>query len=134
MTSTSKLTANQWKHVAVTIGNNKTTIYVDGIEVASSSAITIKPSDLRPALNYIGRSQFSSDPYFTGYLDDIRIYNYALNADEVKAAMNDTESGIENIHANSQKPIVNNRYDLQGRKVTTAKGLQIINNKKVILK
>ena len=134
VTSTSKLTTNQWKHVAVTIGNNKTTIYVDGTEVASSSAITIKPSDLRPALNYIGRSQFSSDPYFTGYLDDIRIYNYALNADEVKAAMNDTESGIEDIHANSQKPIVNNRYDLQGRKVTTAKGLQIINNKKVILK
>ena len=84
----SKLPFNQWKHVAVTIGTDKTSIYIDGEEAGSSTAVTIRPSDIRPALNYLGRSQFNADPFFAGYISDVRIYNYALTADEVKKAMN----------------------------------------------
>ena len=82
-----KLTSLKWKHVAVTIGSEKTTIYIDGEEAGSSTDVTIKPSDIRPVLNYIGRSQFDADPYFLGYVDDMRIYNYALTAEEVQKAM-----------------------------------------------
>ena len=84
----SKLPTAQWKHVAVTIGSDKTTIYIDSEEVASSTAITIRPSDIRPVLNYLGRSQFAADPNFVGYISDARIYNHALTADEVRRAMN----------------------------------------------
>ena len=82
-----KLPAAKWKHVAVTIGQGRTAIYIDGEEAASTTAITIRPSDIRPAMNYLGRSQFDADPAFTGTIQDVRIYNYALTADEVKKAM-----------------------------------------------
>ena len=84
----SKLPTAKWKHVAVTIGTDKTAIYIDGEEAASSTAITIRPSDIRPVLNYVGRSQFSADPFFTGYISDMRVYNHALTVDEVRRAMN----------------------------------------------
>ena len=91
-----KLTTYKWKHVAVTIGRDKTAIYIDGEEAASSTSITIRPSDIHPVLNYIGRSQYNSDPGFMGYISDMRLYNYALTADEVRRAMNgEVEFGIK---------------------------------------
>ena len=33
--------------------------------------------------NYIGRSQFANDPLLNAWLDDFRIYNYALNDIEI---------------------------------------------------
>ena len=87
----SELPTSQWKHVAVTIGSDKTVIYVDGEEATSSTAISIRPSDVRPVLNYIGRSQFTADPFLNAELDDVRIYNYALSADDVKTVMDGNE-------------------------------------------
>jgi hypothetical protein len=79
----SKLPTAKWKHVAVTLGSGK--------EVASNTGITIRPSDIRPVLNYLGRSQFPADPNFNGYFSDVRIYNHALNAEEVQRVMNGIE-------------------------------------------
>ncbi len=75
---------NKWIHVAVTIGEDGASLYVDGETVASSKDITIRPSEFYPLLNYIGRSQFAGDPLFSGRIDDFRIYNYALGANEIK--------------------------------------------------
>lgn len=91
----SKLQSNVWKHVAVAIGKEKTTIFINGEEVASSTNVTIRPSDIRSSLNYVGRSQFKQDPSFIGFLDDMRIYNYALTADEVKNVMEDLTNSID---------------------------------------
>ena len=90
----SRLRPLNWCHVAVVMAAGLTTIYVDGEPVAQTSAITISPADVAPVLNFLGRSQFAADPYFTGYLDDVRLYNYSLSADEVVAAMSDTSNGV----------------------------------------
>jgi hypothetical protein len=46
--------------------------------------MTIKPSDMGATTqNWIGRSQFSTDPYLNGRVDDFRIYNKALTAGEI---------------------------------------------------
>ena len=79
------LGTGKWKHVALTIAPNKVTIYIDGQESASSTSITLRPSDIAPTLSYLGRSQFIADPAFKGYMSNVRIYNYALTANEVKA-------------------------------------------------
>lgn len=79
---TEALATKTWKHVAITIGNGTATLYVDGKSVASKS-MTIKPSDIAASLCYLGRSMYEADPLFNGYLDDVRIYNYALTSDEV---------------------------------------------------
>ncbi len=76
------LPVGQWSHVAVTLGASGASLYVNGVLVAESSAITIRPLDFKPVLNYIGRSQYP-DPLFNGAVDDFRVYNYALSAGEV---------------------------------------------------
>ncbi len=49
-----------------------------------------KPSDLGVTTqNYIGRSQFSTDPYLNGLVDDFRIYNNALSASQITQVMNE---------------------------------------------
>jgi hypothetical protein len=49
-------------------------------------------------LNYIGRSQYP-DPLFSGNIDDFRIYNYVLPADEIQNLMNVTSVMEHDAHA-----------------------------------
>lgn len=125
-----KLPAGVWKHVAVVIGKDKTAIYLDGVEAASSTTISIKPSDIHPVLNYIGRSQFTDDPYFRGTLDDLRIYNYALDEEAVKKTMEALPSNIHMTVAD-ESPSKSVVYGLDGRQYDVPrKGVNIIDGKK----
>ena len=85
LNATTTLGTGTWKHIAVTIGEDKVTIYIDGVANASTSDITLRPSDIAPAMSYLGRSQFDADPAFKGMVSDVRIYNYELTAEEVEA-------------------------------------------------
>ena len=80
-----KYTTTLWRHVAVTFGRQSVRLYVGGELVAESSDITLRPSDIRPVLNYIGRSQDALSPFFKGYIDDLRIYNYELSPSAIAA-------------------------------------------------
>ena len=84
---TSALTANVWHHLAVVLSAGATytgTLYIDGVAVATNDAMTIHPSDIGATTqNWLGRSPFTSDPYFSGSLDDFRIYKRALSAAEI---------------------------------------------------
>ena len=125
-----KLTSVQWKHIAVVLGKEKTSLYVDGEEVASTTSITIRPSDIRPVLNYLGRSQFLADPYLSAWLDDVRIYNYALSGDEVKAMIAEDPSGITSVNTENQSEAY---FGLDGiRRGVQQRGISIVNNKKVV--
>ncbi len=77
------LPIGRWVHVAVTLGGSTGTLYINGTAVATNNAITHTPDAFNPAVNYIGKSQWSVDPLFNGQMDDFRIYNYALSAAEV---------------------------------------------------
>ncbi len=75
-----------WHHVAVTIdGAAKTMqLYIDG-ELAASGATTTLPSALgKTTQNWLGRSQYATDAYLNGALDEFRIYNRSLSAAEVR--------------------------------------------------
>lgn len=129
----SKLSSYLWKHVVVTMGKDKTAIYVDGTEVASTTGITIKPSDIRPVLNYLGRSQYTADPIISANYDDVRVFNYALSADEVKAVMDGTYTNIQSVESSDavSKPI----YTIGGKRIDRPQqGINIIDNKKVLMK
>ncbi len=83
------LLTGQWVHVAATIGSGTMRLFVNGVQV-SSVATALKLSDIMPAANYIGDSQFAADPLFNGRLDEFQIFNRALSAAEITAAMNGT--------------------------------------------
>ncbi len=76
------LATNQWVNVAVTLDGNTGILYVNG-KAAVAGRIVTNPSDISATLNYVGKSQFSSDPLFSGMIDDLRIYDYALSATEM---------------------------------------------------
>ena len=125
-----RLTPLQWRHVVVSMAEGLTTIYIDGEQVAQSSAITITPADVAPVLNYLGRSQFVADPYFTGYLDDVRLYNYALSAGEVAAVMADTSSGIHAAQLTMPTPS-DAVYGVDGiRRQSSVKGIKVSKGRK----
>jgi hypothetical protein len=87
---TAALPTGGWHHVAVTLNGSTGTLYVDGVQVGTNTAMTITPNMLGATTqNWIGRSQFSSDPYLNGLVDNFRIYNRALSASEVLAVMNE---------------------------------------------
>jgi len=76
-----------WHHVAAVVKTGNMQIYLDGAVIASGSTALV-PSGLgRTSSNWLGRSQYAADGYFNGSLDDFRIYDYALSADEIEMTM-----------------------------------------------
>jgi hypothetical protein len=65
-------------------GAVKVSLPPTGHNDAGTTTKTILPRDLGAVTiqNWIGRSQFSADPYFAGLIDDFRIYDHALTASQ----------------------------------------------------
>lgn len=131
--TSAKFPANSWHHLAVTIGSGTVTIWLDGKAVGTSTGITIKPSDISPVLNYIGRSQFDADPLFAGAIDDMRVYNYALSQEEIENIIG-MPTGIkseESEKGTSTQPA----YRIGGTRATdTSKGIIVQKGSKLIRK
>src|SRR5262245_40006128 len=80
------LPLNTWSHVAVTLSGHTGTLYVNGTPVGTNTNMTLHPSDLGATnQNWIGRSQFSADPFMAATVDDFQIYDHALSATDVAA-------------------------------------------------
>ena len=61
-------------------------LYLNGVQVGTNTAMPMVPEDLGATPNdWIGRSEFSSNPYLDGAIDEFRIYNRALSAAEIVA-------------------------------------------------
>lgn len=77
-----------WHHVACTIGDDEIITYLDGTKITSSTltAQTVTNTSLTSTDNFIeiGCDHPGGDEYFTGYVNDFRIYDHALSAKEVK--------------------------------------------------
>lgn len=73
-----------WHHVAVTRSGTMVTVWVDGVAVASNPDVTLSPADLGDTTNnWIARSQYP-DPLLTATVDDVHIYDRALDATEIQ--------------------------------------------------
>jgi methyl coenzyme M reductase alpha subunit len=97
--ATSGTLAGGWHHVAVVLEPGNLKLYLDGKVVGSASTLYVL-SDLGATTNnWLGRSQYSTDAYFNGALDDLRIYNYVLGdkeiADIYQSGLNSKAEGAE---------------------------------------
>jgi hypothetical protein len=85
LTSTA-LATGTWKHVVVVLGSGQGILYVDGAAVSTSGTLSLRPADLGAIdYAYLGKSQFTSDPYFDGQIDEFRVYGRALSAAEIQS-------------------------------------------------
>jgi hypothetical protein len=81
------LPTGKWAHIAVTLSGNTGTLYVNGVAVATNTALLYAPFRLgNTDRNYIGRSQYA-DPYLNALVDDFRIYWGALTPNEITALL-----------------------------------------------
>ncbi len=82
--STSAITSGKWDYFAVTVDNNGImTIYKNGIQI-EQKLNGVTPNKLLRSAQFIGKSNFSADGYFKGAIDELKIYNKALSADEIR--------------------------------------------------
>lgn len=80
--SNTSLNKNQWYFITVTQSGGTPTLYINGVLDKTGSAGTFTPGT---SPLYIGRGSVESTTYyFNGYLDDIKIYNYARTAAQIK--------------------------------------------------
>lgn len=130
------LSVTKWSYLVVTIGAEGAKVYVNGeLQTKTEKYDTdIKPSDIKPVLNFIGRSKNAADPLFKGFVHDFQMYNYALTADEIVEMYNEATSinEVEGANASGSK---SKSFDLSGRAANNqSKGVIIKDNKKFIKK
>ncbi|NDB66327.1 MAG: hypothetical protein EB168_11785, partial [Euryarchaeota archaeon] len=88
----------QWVHLVVTTedaGSNLSTIrfYKNGSLFNASAADKTAPDSVSRSVQYVGRSDATANyNYFSGALDELRLYRVALSADEVAAAYSETNA------------------------------------------
>ncbi len=78
----SSFSLNTWYHVVATSVSGVVKFYINGSLVLGASATGTFPANSTVALD-IGRDLAGSTDFFTGKIDDIRIYNRALAASEI---------------------------------------------------
>lgn len=82
-TPTKDVTANQWNHVVFTRDGAVGRLYLNGVEVASKTNLTLTMTDVGPTTNnWLGRNGYP-DPSYDGLMDDVRVYTSALSASDV---------------------------------------------------
>ncbi len=89
MDSATAVNTGQWVHVAAVLpegGNNtdKVLLYINGVkETVTVTAGALNTGSV--AAMRIGTNEGGN--YFTGLIDDVRVYDRALTAEEIMAAM-----------------------------------------------
>ena len=87
--TTNSIIANQWQHIVMVRNGSSVTLYRNNINITSSAATHINPlTSTRDAL--IGIYGYTSSP-FNGSIDEVRIYNRALSADEIAMQYNSSK-------------------------------------------
>ena len=89
------LVLNQWQHIAATYDGTTMKLYRNGVEVATKAQTGAMALSTNPL--EIGRSPQSTTRYFTGRIDEARVFNVALNAATIQSWYNKT---INNTHGN----------------------------------
>jgi hypothetical protein len=85
--SQSVVTDDQWHHIGFVWDGSYRYLYVDGIEVdRDTQAITAASLKHCDGGLYIGTSKtLDTGTFFSGLIDDVRIYNVALSAGKIAA-------------------------------------------------
>jgi hypothetical protein len=79
------ITDDQWHHIGFAWDGSYRTLYADGAEVAKD---TVAQNTLKSADGglYIGAGKtLEPETFFSGLIDDVRVYNLVLNAEEIAA-------------------------------------------------
>jgi len=81
--SDEQISTAEWHHLAGTYNNFQLKIYVNGILKDTQDLESNSGVDTNAYIGHDHVTEPSTYRYFTGYIDDMRIYNYVLDANEI---------------------------------------------------
>ncbi|MFC1685908.1 LamG-like jellyroll fold domain-containing protein [Nanoarchaeota archaeon] len=84
------LPGNIWYHVAFTYNGTDGIIYVNGSQYASKSSLTLATTSSNIT---IGKQSWD-DGVLTGKIDDVRVYNYSLSANQINQIYQEGFTGL----------------------------------------
>ena len=119
---TSTLTANTWSHLAVTYDGATIRLYVNGTQVstrAKTGSFTASSNPLQIGGNLV------YGQFFTGLIDEVRVYNRALSATEIQSDMNAPVSGAPASGDNAPPTVAITTPTSSGSFTTTANQLSL---------
>lgn len=88
LNSTTNFALNQWNHLAITFNNSTQKMYINGNLVATTSKLTSPICQGEPIRVGVW---WQSDPlFYTGDMDEVRIYNRVLSGKEIKALVSNS--------------------------------------------
>ena len=82
ISSTENINLNTWYHVVATYDNSTGKLFINGLDKSGASSLLGGGADSSSGILYISRS--SGIGPWDGLIDDIRIYNRALSATEIR--------------------------------------------------
>ncbi len=85
--SSGVLSLNTWYHVVGTYDGSTMRLYVNGEEVGSLDVQIDVDWSTGYYGTYIGADAYFNNRFFNGLIDEVRVYNRALSADEVKSTI-----------------------------------------------
>jgi len=91
-TYNANLPLSDWSHIACTYNRSQAKIYVNGVQKASVNKSFEIPTNDQPF--EIGRSKDVAFEYFNGTIDEVKVWDIALNAEQVVEGMCANYSGI----------------------------------------
>ncbi len=79
---------NEWVHLAWTFDGSDLTLYINGVDEVGPKPFSIGPDvDAQVEIGYNSNRPDISERTFHGSLDEVRIYDKALTADEIQVVM-----------------------------------------------
>lgn len=81
ISSKDTLILNSWQFIAAVYSQNFGYVYINGS--LQGSGYSMSPRNTLRSLNYLGKSNWIQDPDAVADIDDLRIYNRALNNSEI---------------------------------------------------
>lgn len=109
---------NRWYHVVATYDRSNLILYVDGALVNSTpvtAAVTSNSTDL-----WIGNNTDVPTKFWTGNIDDVRIYNRALTATEITTLYKQNETVFNSSQNNRLTNGLVGMWSFNGRDMTSA--------------
>ena len=119
---------SRWFNIKIVMEGHKMSLYIDNVLKSTNSyARTINDLGTN-LLAYLGKSFYSSDPYFKGYFDNFKVYNRAMTESEISTGLKQTFEDNVSVYPvpfennltikldnNTKKPVIISIFDAFGR-------------------
>jgi TolA-binding protein len=92
VSGTASVNDGKWHHIAGVFDGTQLYLYIDGVLEAAKAAA--KSIDISSYNVYIGANAQVAGREWNGFIDDVRIYNYALSQSEIVSVMGENEINL----------------------------------------